>query len=61
MDRGAWWAAVYGVAESRARLKRLSSSSRSGYQSHPLLVSITRTSRPGLDGKSKDFRAPSAL
>ena len=26
-DRGAWWAAVYGVAESRTRLKRLSSSS----------------------------------
>ena len=26
-DGGAWWAAVYGVAQSRARLKRLSSSS----------------------------------
>ena len=26
--RGAWWAAVYGVAQSRTRLKRLSSSSR---------------------------------
>ena len=26
-DGGAWWAAVYGVAESRTRLKRLSSSS----------------------------------
>ena len=25
-DRGAWWAAVYGVAQSRTRLKRLSSS-----------------------------------
>ena len=25
-DRGAWWAAVYGVAHSRTRLKRLSSS-----------------------------------
>ena len=24
-DGGAWWAAVYGVAQSRARLKRLSS------------------------------------
>ena len=24
-DRGAWWAAVSGVAESRTRLKRLSS------------------------------------
>ena len=26
-DRGAWWAALYGVAQSRTRLKRLSSSS----------------------------------
>ena len=25
-DRGAWWASVYGVAQSRTRLKRLSSS-----------------------------------
>ena len=28
-DWGAWWAAVYGVAQSRTRLKQLSSSSRS--------------------------------
>ena len=27
-DREAWWAAVYGVTQSRTRLKRLSSSSR---------------------------------
>ena len=27
-DGGAWWAAVYGVAQSRTRLKRLSSSSK---------------------------------
>ena len=27
MDGGAWWAAVYGVAQSRTRLKRLSCSS----------------------------------
>ena len=26
-DRGAWWAAIYGVTLSRTRLKRLSSSS----------------------------------
>ena len=25
-DRGAWWAAIYGVAQSRTRLKQLSSS-----------------------------------
>ena len=28
-DRGAWWAAIYGVAQSQTRLKRLSSSSSS--------------------------------
>ena len=28
-DGGAWWAEVYGVAQSRTRLKRLSSSSNS--------------------------------
>ena len=31
-DRTAWWAAVYGAAQSRTRLKRLSSSSRSYLQ-----------------------------
>ena len=37
MDRGAWWAAVYGVTQSQTRLKRLSSSSSSspfGLKSH---------------------------
>ena len=29
-DRGAWWAAVYGVAQSQTRLKQLSSSSTHG-------------------------------
>ena len=32
-DGGAWWAAVYGVSQSRTRLKRLSSSSSSSMQS----------------------------
>ena len=32
-DGGAWWAAVYGVAQSRTRLERLSSSSSSTYAS----------------------------
>ena len=31
-DRGAWWAAVYGVAQSRTQLKRLSSSSSRPFQ-----------------------------
>ena len=29
MDGGAWWAAVYGIAQSRSQLMRLSSSSSS--------------------------------
>ena len=33
-DGGAWWAAVYGVAQSRKRLKRLSSSSSSSSPSY---------------------------
>ena len=38
-DRGAWWAAVCGVAQSRTRLKRLSSSSSrdSGKHAHHLI------------------------
>ena len=36
MDRGAWWVAVYGVAQSWTRLKQLSSSSSNmGNESHP--------------------------
>ena len=35
-DRGAWWAAVYGVAQSRTRLKRLSSNSRHEGRRHLL-------------------------
>ena len=31
-DGGAWWAAIYGVGQSRTRLKQLSSSSSSSYQ-----------------------------
>ena len=30
-DGGAWWAPIYGVAQSRTRLKRLSSSSSSAF------------------------------
>ena len=33
-DGEAWWAAVYGVAQSRTRLKRLNSSSSSGTMEH---------------------------
>ena len=38
-DGGAWWAAVSGVAQSRTRLKRLSSSSSSVYNSLPIFFS----------------------
>ena len=38
-DGGAWWAAVYGVAQSRTRLKRLSSSSY--FQFHSTAQIIT--------------------
>ena len=37
-DGGAWWATVYGVAQSRTRLKRLSSSSSSNI---PLYIRTT--------------------
>ena len=39
-DSGAWWAAIYGVAQSRTRLKRLSSSS-----SNPLYGSDTEVDK----------------
>ena len=43
-DGGAWWAAVYGVAKSRTRLKRLSSSS-SSFSFQWLLLLWTMASR----------------
>ena len=39
-DRGAWWAAVYGVAQSQTRLKWLSSSSSSMAESEEELKSL---------------------
>ena len=38
-DGGAWWAAVYGVAQSRTRLKRLSSSSKAEMRESPAVGS----------------------
>ena len=47
-DGGAWWAAVYGVAKSRTRLKQLSSSSsRDGLV--PLISSNISTKISGVD------------
>ena len=39
-DRGAWWAAVYGVAQSQTGLKQLSSSSSSSGLSCPVACGI---------------------
>ena len=36
--REGWWAAVYGIAQSRTRLKRLSSSSSSHLPHHVLII-----------------------
>ena len=56
-DRGAWWAAVYGVTQSRTRLKLLSNSSkdypvllfrpgiRSDFQNSTILVSYPKAER----------------
>ena len=46
-DGGAWWAAVYAVAQSQTRLKRLSSSSRGSTQSCPALCNPMDCSSPG--------------
>ena len=43
-DGGAWWAAIYGVAQSWTRLKQLSSSSSSSIKLHILLVSVQGSS-----------------
>ena len=39
-DGGAWWAAVYGVAQSRTRLKQLSSSSSKAEPQNSQQVSV---------------------
>ena len=51
-DRGAWWAAVYGVEQSRTRLNRLSSSLSSLLSGRVMLVCIRYSflvSRSGLE------------
>ena len=49
-DGGAWWAAICGVAQSRTRLKRLSSSSSSclgGPRDWPLFQEVSDVTAPG--------------
>ena len=45
-DGGAWWAAVYGVAQSRTRLRQLSSSS----SREPQNILLENTKRVGVEG-----------
>ena len=42
-DGGAWWAAVYGVTQSRTRLKQLSSSSIEWEMYLPLVFSVVKS------------------
>ena len=48
-DEGAWWAAVYGVAQSRTRLKWLSSSTKvpGRDKTHPPLPQVVTQARGG--------------
>ena len=45
-DEEAWWAAIYGVAQSQTWLKRLSSNSSSVYMSIPISPFIPPSSSP---------------
>ena len=47
-DRGAWWAAAYGVTQSRTWLKRLSSSRACGKQSNWTVVLLDCVSKASL-------------
>ena len=53
-DGGAWWAAVYGVAQSRTRLKRVSSSSSSSSKQVLWALGETATTGPQIG----IFRSP---
>ena len=58
-DGGAWWAAIYGVAQRRTRLKRLSSSSSSVLQGSALVFRLAE--RAGPRGCSGDGAGVSGL
>ena len=53
-DGGAWWAAVYGVAQSRTRLKRLSSSG-SSMLGEALQVALVVKNLPASAGDIRDL------
>ena len=59
-DRGAWWAAVYGVAQSRTRLKRLSSSSTAVlFKAIRFTAKLSRSYRVSVHLLSPHFQHPS--
>ena len=58
-DGGAWWAAVYGVAQSRTWLKRLSSSSSSSSDSMPHHFSSVQFSHSVLYNSLRRYGLPS--
>ena len=65
-DKGAWWAAVYGVAQGWTRLKRLSSSSSSMsidsvMPSHPLVLCHPLLRLPSIFPSIKLLTSESAL
>ena len=58
-DRGAWWAAVYGVAQSRTRLKRVSNSSSSRYRIEIYIFNVIKEIIGGIENKSRSIRTTS--
>ena len=58
MDRGAWWAAVFGVMQSRTRLKRRSSSNNSSWA---IYVTFTVTSHSTVWGWVKTEKPKSQI
>ena len=55
-DGGAWWVAVYGVAQSRTRLKRLSSSSSKLIHRYVLYVVLGPGTGRGRGGGSPEMK-----
>ena len=51
-DGGAWWAAVYGVSQSRTQLKRCSSNSSSSSSSHAQAHAQWHHARGGEEGNN---------
>ena len=59
-DGGAWWAAVYGVAQSQTRLKRLSSSSSSSVYFSGVVIRVSQVmlvvkKSPASAGDARDW------